>query len=730
MAEYILRPPAASGGDGYILKAPEKPASVSLGEQLMQIPRQVGLTARYGLEGLADVAQIGTEPIRAVVNPVLRAAGMEGAPSLRATVTGWLDKAGLPSPQTADERVVGDATRMVAGAGGMAGAAAKAATVAPKAAAPVLEALASNPGAQAVSAATAGGAGGSVREAGGGPGAQFAASLVGGLAGAGGAAGAQKLYDSVVGAIRNYITPKTSMADINVTLNGILEQNGVDVSKVSALVRSELAHEVKKALDTGRELNPDVIRRIADYGVVGATPTRGSVTLDPGIITRERNLAKVGANSTDANLQQLSNVQNANNARLIENLNDLGAGTPNSNPTVAGAKAIEAVRSRDAAAATVERGLYDKAKDSAGRTLQLDSEGFVYDAYRRLADSNRGAFLPENIKNVLEQLRTGKQVLPDGTTAPMPFTVDTIDNIKSMLATAQRGATDGNVRAALSQVRSALDDVQPVAVGRSPSGGTAPVDPTKLSAAQGKADELGAEALNAFDRARNFARARRTWQESATGIEAALAEGNPDRFVRDFIISPSNKASTAEVEKLMFTLRRDPEAMQAVKENVLSYLKSRALSGNADEVGAFSASGFNRAMNEIGDMKLRLFFTPDEIAQLKTIGRVASYETAQPRGSAVNNSNSAATLGGWFVSALEKIGNSSLVGKIPMGDSLIRTPAKNWSAQIGVKAAMDPYAAASEAARAQSTGRLSDLLGPGLLLAAPRAQGSDDQRRR
>jgi hypothetical protein len=64
-----------------------KPAVVSFGESLRQIPRQVGLTARYGAEGLADVAGIVTEPIRAVVNPILGAAGLPKAGSARALVS-------------------------------------------------------------------------------------------------------------------------------------------------------------------------------------------------------------------------------------------------------------------------------------------------------------------------------------------------------------------------------------------------------------------------------------------------------------------------------------------------------------------------------------------------------------------------------------------------------------------------------------------------------------------
>ncbi len=728
VTDYILRPPAVEGGDGFIIKAPEKSGVRKVGDALLEIPRQLGLTARYGVEGLADVAQIGTEPIRYFVNPLLEASGLQKAPSLRSTVSGLMDKAGVPSPQNETERVVGDATRMVAGAGGLAGGARAAAGVVPKVAVPTMEALASNPGAQTVSAATAGGAGGAVREAGGGEGAQFTAALASGLTGAGLTVAGQKLYTAVADVIRRAITPKSSMAQINLTLNGILEQNGIDVSNVSQMVRSELAHEVKKALDTGKALNPDVIRRIADYGVVGATPTRGSVTLDPGIVTRERNLAKLGANSSDVDLQQLSGVQNANNSRLIANLNEMGATGANANPVVAGEKVIGAITARDAAARGVETSLYNKARDSSGRAIELDGQGFVYDAYRRLAESNRGAFLPEGIKSILEQLRTGKQKLPDGTVAPMPFTVDTIDNMKTMLATAQRGATDGNARAALSQVRAALDDVQPVAVGR-PTGSTLPVDPAQLAAAQNQANTVSQQSLDAFDKARRFSRARHNWQESAPGIADALSDANPDRFVRDYIISNGAKSSTADVERMLHTVNRDPQAKAAVQESVMAYLKRAALGkGGTDEAGNFSASNFNGAMNEIGDLKLRLFFTPEQIAQLKAVGRVAQYETFQPRGSAVNNSNSAAALGGWFVDALEKIGQSSLVGRIPMGDSLIRTPAKNWSAQIGVNAAMDPYAAASRSAVPQS-GRLADLLGPGLLLSAPRADGNDNQRR-
>jgi hypothetical protein len=103
---------------------------------------------------------------------------------LQRAASSALDAVGLPSPEGADERVIGDATRMMAGGGGLAGAAGKAATMlsgAPKA---VASALGASPVMQGIAGAGAGAAGGSVREAGGGDLAQFGAALLGGVAGA------------------------------------------------------------------------------------------------------------------------------------------------------------------------------------------------------------------------------------------------------------------------------------------------------------------------------------------------------------------------------------------------------------------------------------------------------------------------------------------------------------------------------------------------------------------
>lgn len=140
----------------------------SFGQELM---RQAGLTARYIPEGLADVAGIVTEPVRAVGE----ALGLPKTPSLRQGVSGALTAAGLPQPETGAERVVGDISRALAGGGGII----KGAQAGTSAAA---RQLASAPALQGVTTAAGAGAAGATREAGGGPGAQMLAGLAAGAA--------------------------------------------------------------------------------------------------------------------------------------------------------------------------------------------------------------------------------------------------------------------------------------------------------------------------------------------------------------------------------------------------------------------------------------------------------------------------------------------------------------------------------------------------------------------
>jgi hypothetical protein len=438
-----------------------------------------------------------------------------------------------------------------------------------------------------------------------------------------------------------------------------LEQQGIAWRTLSDDARAALREDVTSALRAGGDVDPAAIRRLSDLRAVGATPTRGAVSLDPVQITRERNLAKVGANSEDPNLQTLAQVENANNRALIDRLNTLGA-SRGGDPYQAGEQVIGALRRFDDAAKSRVTKLYDEARQLGGGDIPLDGAAFVNQASRALDANMRGAFLPAEFRNVLQDIASGK----------VPMTISTQEQLRTMLATAQRGSRDGNTSAALGIVRDALENAQPM---QSVSRAVGPAVP----GARGNTatpDEVN----RAFTAARQAHRARMKLQEETPALAAALDNEAPDQFVRKFVLSDSGKANARDLAALSAVLRTDQQASTAVRSEVLNHLKRVALNQATDEVGTFSQSAFNRELSRIGEQKLRAIgFSADDISQLRQVGRAASYLQIQPKGSAVNNSNTASAVIGTLDSLLQRLPYVGQIARQPLNSMVNSSTARN-----------------------------------------------------
>lgn len=653
-----------------------RPAAVEAGDAINQIPRQIGLTARYGLEGLGQAAEVVTEPIRQnITDPLAR---LLYKPSVSDLVTGkgapqgkplgkaasdLADWIGLPSPQNANERVVGDAARMVAGGGGMLGAANKAAKL------PGLVGMAGtfmgqNPVNQLVSAAGAGGAAGASREAGGSPEMQAVAGLFGGLAAPAALAGVRRVAQAGADTVTKLAAPQMVQQRVDNQINLTLRRAGVDWNGLESSVKAQVRKDVADALKNGDELSADAMRRLVEFRRVGATPTAGSISLDPVQITREKNLAKIGANSSDPILQRLAQVENQNNATFIRNLNDSGAARA-ADPFATGESLIGALQGRDAAARQNIGSLYSQARDSSGRSAQLDGASFTRRA-NELLQQNLAGKLPGQIESALNDIASGK----------VPLTVDHAEQLKTVLARIQRSTSDGNERYAMGLIRQALEEA--------PLRQSARVNPGNLPAVPGTVPPstagAGQESIDAFNRARAANRSYMGELESNPALAAAVDGAAPDNFFNRFVvrgnvgdvqamrdsitpqrINPQNLPATAEQIRAL-PAAEGRQALEATKNAIADHLKRQALGGAADEVGNFSQSAYNKALREIGDRKLALFFSPQEIQQLKAVGRVSSYTQFQPRGSAVNNSNSGALVGGLGLDFLSKFASRAPLG--------------------------------------------------------------------
>lgn len=627
---------------------PEKGIGEQINEAVADVPRQVGMFARFGLEGVANVADLATLPMRAVYDPLARATGMPTAMSPTDMASKAADVAGLPKPQSGIESVAGDITRTMVGTGGALRLADRVAQkVAPGVTQRVAQSMVARPDLQLSAAAGAGTAGGVVRETGGNDLSQFLAALAGGLAaptalhtGQRAVAGVKNLSDKLLG------SPNLNL-QIDAAIENAVKPSGLTLADIPANVRIQLHEDIKQALKTGN-LSPDATRRLADYRLIGATPTAANLTLDPVAITQQRNLAKIGANSKDPSLQKLAQIQNQNNRLLTERLNDAGAQT---DPVSASEKVIQSLMGRDAAAKSVIDKLYQSARATDGRSAVLDPSAFTQKANDMLDEALLGGKLPGDVRNKLNAIASGE----------MPFTVDVAEQLKTNIAALQRASKDGAERLALGKVREALE-------------------------ATPLLDGQGQQAIDAFNKARTANRAWMQVVERTPALQAVRDGAEPDKFVQNFVIGGTDKASNKALFNLQQQIKNDPEAMTAVKGAITNFLKTRALNMAQDETGNFSQSAYNKALMSIGERKLAMFFSPQEVAQLKAIGRVASYEQFQPVGSAVNNSNTATTL---VSTLLDRIGNSAFLRKIPLGAEFVGNPAKSISMNVKATQALN-----------------------------------------
>lgn len=713
----------------WLSDAPKAEPSISekAGAALKDTGRQIGLTARYALEGAPGIVDTLATPLRmagsAITGRPVPPVGGEGGVMSR-----FSDAIGLPSPETPNERTIGAASRAGFGAiGGVAGFSRAATGAAPGAGRNVLQQLADKPGLQAIGAGAGGAAGQSVKEAGGDAADQFGAALLGGV-GAGLSANAlTNAAKSGSRALRNAMTPRTEQvraADQQITMT--LNRAGIDWSAVPERVRQELRGEVADALATDRPLNEAALRRLLVFKSTGTTPTVGMLTQDPGAITREMNLAKTGANSRSVDLQRLPRIQNENVNALIGRIDEAGAATGFDPHTEFGGRGISALQSQVGQRRGEINSLYSAARDSEGRSLDLDRAAFATRANQLLDDAMVGGALPKGVSDVMNWIATNQKPQGMHGSIPMPFTVDIAEQIKTKIGNLQRGTNDGGARMALGLVRQALDETPLVGSGR--------VNPGNLPEVPGTvppSTQAGQEAIDAFNRARSANRRYMQSLEANPALAAvddatAALRDNPQlRSVSDIVgatgFGPkyltSKSVSPGEVKSLVGQMGQEGE--QAARSYVLRYLRDAA-TNKTDDITKFSNTSYRAALRDIGDPKLRaLGFSPEEIQHLRDIGDAAKYMQAQPAGAAVNNSNSGALILGRGLDALE-----SIAGKVPfVGDTI----------QGRIQGAMQSHVLNPRNALTMSAGqimpqgaRMNPLFAAAI--ASPE-QGREDQRR-
>jgi hypothetical protein len=247
-----------------------------------------------------------------------------------------------------------------------------------------------------------------------------------------------------------------------------------------------------------------------------------------------------------------------------------------------------------------------------------------------------------------------------------------------MLSNEMKPGSNGNSAAAARTARDALEatPMKPITNAAGIDLGQAPLT-SDMAGMLRNYDAQAGNSIGLVDTARSATKAAYDYEKSSALVKAALAGGrssDPENIAKSFVLGGTLNDAQSVLKEV------GTEGIPAIRNALASYIKNNALSGAADEVGKVSQSRLNSTLKSIGDQKLALFFSPEELAQLKATGRVASLMQSQPIGSAVNNSNSGALMVGKAYDAIR--GGLSMVtgvGPVAAGlmDLTLGNPTKN-----------------------------------------------------
>jgi hypothetical protein len=275
-APYVVPP---------LVKQPTTSESVM--SALKNFPRQVGLTARYGLEGLGDVGSMLASPFQVPMNAASQAMGGPPVASMRDIATSVANSVGLPQPQGKFENVVGDITRGMTGAATgtrLAGLLAEqlaaqapsqlvglttqqlanaSTAITPTVAQKVTEQLAQAPVMQAIAGGTASGAGSAAKAFGGGPAAELGATVVGALAPGGASAAAGKTYKIGQAAIQPLYESGRNQILANVLKNIIPEDRVGDIVEKLTAAKSLVPGSMPTAAEVAESGGIGALQRAA-----------------------------------------------------------------------------------------------------------------------------------------------------------------------------------------------------------------------------------------------------------------------------------------------------------------------------------------------------------------------------------------------------------------------------------------------------------------------------------
>lgn len=473
------------------------------------------------------------------------------------------------------------------------------------------------------------------------------------IGGAGGGALGEKLGQGVAKAtqgVKNqaarFSTERTNqiLRSIDDKLDNALQSQGMRLSDLSDEVANGLRAEAKKALQSGRPLNKEAIARKAVLEQAGIKGTRGQITGNAKQWQQEAELAKVQGAGDELREKFISD-----NKRLAEllDIEQSNTGGKSIDQFGAGRDAAESLLDQYSANKQFVKEAYNAAKNAPGNNVLINGQGFSNDVFTALDDQALATFLPADIRNIVKQINDNPQYF---TLRKGEELIKVLNNhYKSSMQMGEPTATTH----ALGVVRQALQNRQDEAL-------------------QGLLSQGGNDAAQLYQFAREAHKANKSLQAKIPLLQDVLKQQskgsvNYDDLYKKHILN----GKVDELAQTVDVLRNaNPQAVADIQQEVIKDISAKAVNAN----GQFSPAGMKRALDALGDRKLNILFSPDQVKRLKNIREAGHYAVTQPAHAAVNNSNTASGLMNYFgniISAIDGVGK-----RIPFVSNVVTGPIK------------------------------------------------------
>ena len=355
--------------------------------------------------------------------------------------------------------------------------------------------------------------------------------------------------------------------------------------------------------------------------------TAGQAAQDPVLISRERNERGFKEqhaqrfNEQNKALQENANIIKQNAAPNVSTT-DYVADATNLIDTVKSIKEANTAKTQEA---------YKKLEEAAGGKFPIDGKKFANNAIEKLTGEDRLDYLPSTIKNKLDSYASGSK--------EMNFNL--FENLRSDLAAEMRKADragDGNMKHVLGVVRDQLENL-PMQEGD--------------AALKGLADNARKTAKADFDLEKSNPLYSKVLNESADSKD----------FIQNFVIRSKN----ADFMKSVDLLKNDPTALEHLRSGTMDYI----IRESTDASGNFSTAKFQKAIENLNvNKKLDALFG-EHSKQLQDLAEVAKIVEARPKGSFVNESNTATALG-----SMAKQYGGELIRRIPVVGAVVEPAAQ------------------------------------------------------